>query len=373
MFRNSACILIVAVFSLVALGLVMLLSVSAFAPDNRGDAMFFIVRQSAWLGLGVIAGILVTQLDYQLWVKYAQWFLILAAVLMIACFIPGIGTAVKGAHRWLNLGFAKVQPSEFAKLAVVAFMAFWLGKHQRKIAEFKQGFAVPIGVVLGIAGILVFQPDLGTAALILLVAFLLMFIAGVRLRYILPIPVLGFLGIIGIALAMPERRGRLLAFINPENYRSDEGYQVWQALVAFGSGGTNGLGLGNSVQKMFYLPEAHTDFIFPIIGEELGLMVTLGVVLCFLMVALTGGYISYHAPDAMGVLLGFGATALICIQAGMNIAVVTAMVPAKGIGLPFISYGGSNLVVCLACIGILLNIHRQAHYELEPQVLRTRK
>lgn len=369
MSRNSASILIVSVLCLIALGLVMLLSVSAFAPDNRGDAMFFITRQALWLGVGVIACAAMWGWDYHSWMKYVWWALGVCAVLLLMCFIPKIGPAVKGAHRWIRLGFFNIQPSELAKLAVVAFLAFWLGKNQRRIGTFKYGFAIPLGVVLGIAGIMLLQPDLGTAALLILVTFLLMFAAGTRPRYIVPLPVIGFLGIIAIALAMPERRGRLLAFINPENYRAGEGYQVWQALIAFGSGGTSGLGLGNSVQKMFYLPEAHTDFIFPIIGEELGLAVTLMVVFCFMLIALAGGYISFHAPDSTGVLLGLGATSLICIQAGMNIAVVTAMVPAKGIGLPFISYGGSNLFASLVCIGILLNIHRQALYERLPNTL----
>jgi cell division protein FtsW len=174
-------------------------------------------------------------------------------------------------------------------------------------------------------------------------------------------------------MAIPERRARLLAFMNPEQYRMSEGYQVWQALIAFGSGGTTGLGLGNSVQKMFYLPEAHTDFIFPIIGEELGVIFTLAVVFGFLLIALTGGYISYHAPDKTGVLLGVAVTSLICLQAGMNIAVVTALVPAKGIGLPFMSYGGSNLMMCMACVGILLNLHRQANYGNEAPRLTSRE
>ncbi|MFH1066732.1 MAG: FtsW/RodA/SpoVE family cell cycle protein, partial [bacterium] len=213
------------------------------------------------------------------------------------------------------------------------------------------------------------QPDLGSTALLISIMCLLMFIAGCRLRYIVPLLGAGVVGILGIALMMPERRGRLLAFIHPEQYRSNEGYQVWQALIAFGSGGMQGLGLGNSVQKMFYLPEAHTDFIFPIIGEELGLFWTLVVVSCFVLLALAGGYISAYAPDTAGALLGWGVTALICLQAVANIGVVTGCLPAKGLGLPFISYGGSNLVVCLACIGILLNIHRQALYESESNVL----
>lgn len=369
MFRHSAYILIIAMLSLVALGLVMLLSVSAFAPDNRGNAVFFLTRQSIWLGIGLVVGVALWRMDYHWLCKISPVLLLGCWGLLVACFLPGIGAAVKGAHRWLHLGAMNVQPSEFAKLAVVCFLASWLGKHQHQIKQFKQGFAIPFAVVLGIAITLLLQPDLGSTALLISIMCLLMFIAGCRLRYITPLLGAGLIGILGIALMMPERRGRLLAFIHPEQYRANEGYQVWQALIAFGSGGVQGLGLGNSVQKMFYLPEAHTDFIFPIIGEELGLFWTLFVVTGFILIVLAGGYISVYAPDVTGALLGWGVTALICLQAVANMGVVTACLPAKGLGLPFISYGGSNLIICLACIGILLNIHRQALYEPTPNVL----
>ena len=196
-----------------------------------------------------------------------------------------------------------------------------------------------------------------------LVTFILMFTAGSRLGYILPLPAVGLAGILTMAFFMPERRGRLLAFLDPEAHKLSEGYQPFQALVAFGSGGPTGIGLGQGVQKMYYLPEAHTDFIFPIIGEELGLIATLLIIFLFLLLTLGGIYISCHARDAQGLLLGLGATSLICIQAGLNVAVVTSLVPAKGVGLPFISYGGTNLVLCLVLVGILLNIHRNADYE----------
>lgn len=365
MFRQSAYILIVAMLSLVALGLVMLLSVSAFAPDNCGNTVFFLTRQSIWLGIGLIVGVVMWRADYHWLCKISPLLLLACCGLLIACFLPGIGAAVKGSHRWLHLGIFSVQPSEFTKLAVVCFLASWLGKHQHQVEQFKQGFAIPFAVVLGMTIPLLLQPDLGSSALLVSVMCLLMFIAGCRLRYIVPLLSTGVVGILGIALLMPERKGRLLAFIHPELYRANKGYQVWQALIAFGSGGVEGLGLGNSVQKMFYLPEAHTDFIFPIIGEELGLFWTLVVVSCFVVLALTGGYISTYAPDVTGALLGWGVTALICLQAVANMCVVTGCLPAKGLGLPFISYGGSNLVICLACVGILLNIHRQALYEPE--------
>jgi cell division protein FtsW len=243
----------------------------------------------------------------------------------------------------------------------VAFLAFWLGRHQRKIESFQEGFGKPLCMVMLMCGLVVIQPDLGTTAVLFLITFILMFTAGTKWYYIAPLPVVGVVGILAVAFFIPERRERILAFMNPEAHESAAAYQIVQGLIALGSGGIQGMGLGNSVQK-FYVPEAHTDSIFALLGEELGLICTLSVVFCFLLIALSGGLISYHAPDPTGTLLGLGATSLICIQAAINIAVVTSLMPAKGMGLPFVSYGGSNLLMSLCCVGILLNIHRQGSY-----------
>ncbi|MEM9444260.1 MAG: putative lipid II flippase FtsW [Verrucomicrobiota bacterium] len=363
MARNCAYVLILSVLVLLSIGFVILTSVSAFVPNNHGDQYYFITRQLVWLIIATGAAIFASQWDYQKWVKYSYFLIAGWAFLMVLCLAPGIGVTVNNAARWLDLGVMRFQPSEFAKLSYAAFLAYWLGKNYRQTHDIKIGFVMPILVFLGYAILCRLQNDLGTLAVFLFITFLMMFVAGTRWRYLIPLPIIGIAGIIGMALFMPERVGRLLAFMNPEQYLLDEGYQVQQALIAFGSGGVNGLGLGNGVQKMFYLPESHTDFIFPIIGEEMGMVFTLLVVFCFLLIGLSGGFIAWHAKDATGVLLGVGATSLICIQAGFNIAVVTSLVPTKGISLPFISYGGSNLLMCLTCVGILINIHRQAEYE----------
>jgi cell division protein FtsW len=191
----------------------------------------------------------------------------------------------------------------------------------------------------------------------------IMFCAGVPLLYLAPVPIVGLAGIALISVFKPERLARWLAFLHPELYKNGAGYQQWQALIALGSGGLEGLGLGNSRQKMYYLPEVNTDFVFPIIGEELGLWVALAIVLAFLVMTLCSGWITVHAPDNAGVLLGTGITAMIALQATMNLAVVTSLMPCKGIPLPFISYGGSNLLTCLAAIGLLFNLHRQGVYQ----------
>jgi len=362
MARNGAYMLLLAVLALISLGLVVLTSVSAYAPANGGHAMYFVTRQAMFLGIGVVACIAMSRWDYHQWSRRSWVLLLVGLLLMAACFVPHIGVKVKGAHRWMNIGFTRIQPVEIAKFALVGTMAWWFAVKARHVEAFRDGVFIPL-IVLGFTLVFcVAQQDLGTSALLIMIVVLLMYIAGAPGRYVLPIPLLGFAAILGIAWTIPQRVKRLTAFMDPEAHKSDGAWQLWNALLAFGSGGLSGRGLGEGVQKMYYLPEAHTDFIFPNIGEELGLVFTLLVVLCFLVIALTGGSIACHAPDKLGVLIGTGVTALICLQAMMNMAVVTALMPTKGIGLPFISYGGSNLVMCMGLIGILLNIHRQALY-----------
>ncbi len=366
MSRNSAYILFGSVLALISIGLVILTSVSVFAPHNHGNPNYFVIRQAAFLGVGILACGVMARWDYHHWVRFAWAGLIAALLLMGACFLPVIGAGkINGAYRWLQLGFTQIrlQPVELAKLALVASIAWWFGFKGGDPQKFVKGMLAPLGIMCAVVFMCVLQQDLGTSALLIVIVFLMLFVAGARMQYIAPVPVVGFLVILFIALTIPQRVQRLTAFLDPEAHKNDSGGQVWNALVAFGSGGMSGLGLGEGVQKMRYLPEAHTDFIFPNIGEELGLIVTLSVVLCFLLLALSGGCISCHAPDTSGVLLGVGATALICLQAAMNMAVVTSLMPPKGIGLPFISYGGSNLVLCLGLVGILFNIHSQAIFE----------
>lgn len=366
MLRNSAFLLILVVLALSSLGLVMLASVSAFAPANQGDPMFFIKRQALWLLLGVVVCVVASRVDYHFWMKFSWLAIGGSALLMLACFIPGVGLEIKGAHRWIDIGPMNFQPVETAKLAVVLFLAAWLGKSQKQVKSIRDGFIIPLAVVLMMVGLCVLQEDLGTSALMLTILVIVLFVAGVKIKYLAPLPILGAIGLLGLAWYSPSKLKRIFAFLNPEEYKMDAGWQLWQSLLAFGSGGLSGKGLGNSVQKMKYLPESHTDFIFPIIGEELGLICALSVVLAFLLLALSGGFISCHAPEGSGVYFGIGLVSLMVLQAGMNLAVVTGLMPTKGIGLPFISYGGSNLLLCLFCVGVLLNIHRQAVYDFEP-------
>jgi len=216
-----------------------------------------------------------------------------------------------------------------------------------------------VGIVVTLLVPILLEPDLGTTLLIGGAVLLMMFVAGASPKFLGPLVVVGVAALLGIAWHIAERQGRLLAFLHPDQYQEKEGHQQWMGLIAFGSGGVEGLGLGNGRQKMLYLPYAHTDFIFPVIGEELGLRVTLVVVFCYLLIVTSGILISLNAKDRFGMLLGFGCTAILGLQAAINIGVTTSLFPNKGLPLPFISYGGSNIFFCLICIGILINIYRQ--------------
>jgi cell division protein FtsW len=263
-----------------------------------------------------------------------------------------------GSSRWINIGVSSFQPSELAKFAALCALAWWFAR-DRLEHEILRGFIYPLLIVGVLLALIVPEVDLGSTALIGGTTLVVMFVAGTRLRYLAPTVLLAIV-VLGIAIwSMPERSGRFLAFLYPDKYPADS-YQVMQGQIALGSGGVSGLGLGNSRQKLNYLPEAHTDFIFPIVGEELGLRFTLLVVLGYLVIIMSGAMISLHAPDRFGVLLGFGLVTIISLQAAVNIGVTTSVLPNKGLPLPFISYGGSNLVFCLLSVGVLLNMYKQS-------------
>lgn len=365
MRRHTATVLLLSVMSLLAIGIVMLFSTGAFAHDSRGDMYYFVKRQSVWLVIGALVLAGAATVDYRVWARVWPVVYGLAVVLLILCFVPPIGMKINGAWRWINLGFASFQPSELGKVAVLFFLAWWYQKHADESGEFLKGFLYPLAVAGLIMGLIVIEVDLGATALIGVTALAVMFVAGTGLRWLLPLLGLGLAGLVAAIFHIEERMGRLLAFLNPEEYQLAEGLQQWQALLAFGAGGVEGLGLGNGRQKMLYLPYAHTDFIFPMIGEELGLRFTLLTVFCFLLIMLAGVLIAMNARDRFGMLLGFGITMIITLQAAINIGVTTSLLPNKGMPLPFISYGGSNLAVSMLLIGILVNIHR--HGRREPQ------
>ena len=359
--RHSIHILLLVIAGLVTLGIVMLFSTSAFAQQAHGDTYYFVKRQCFWLVIGLVACTVAALVDYHFWRKW-WWVAFGAAAVMLAlCFAPHIGLKINGSRRWIGFGFANFQPSELAKIASIFFLAWWYDRFAPRTREFWFGFVCPIVGVCMLIGLIAIEVDLGASALIGATMVATMFVAGASMRYLGACAAVGLFGVIFVATKIPERMQRFLAFLHPEQYRLTEGLQQWQALIAIGSGGVDGLGLGNGRQKMLYLPEAHTDFIFPMIGEELGLVFTLLVVASYLVICVCGFLVAMNAKDRFGMLLAFGFVVMILLQAAVNIGMTTSLLPNKGMPLPFISFGGSNLMICLFMVGVLINIHRHGH------------
>lgn len=363
MHRKSAYILFLAVLAMLVIGLVMLFSTSAFAKESHGDVYYFVKHQVVWILLGFIACACAALVDYHFWQRTWWIWFGLSLVLLVLCFVPHIGVMRNGSRRWLGHGSLAFQPSEMARIAAVFFLAYWFARYEKEGRRILNGFVFPLAVVGLMVLLIALEVDLGTTALVGATAFVMMFIAGTNPALLGILSMLGVSAIIFVATLMPERMDRLTAFMNPEQYKQDAGLQQMQALIAWGSGGIDGLGLGNGRQKMHYLPYAHTDFIFPMIGEELGLRVSLLVVFLFVIIIICGMMIALHAKDRFGLLLGAGIVSLLALQAAVNIGVTTSLLPNKGLPLPFISYGGSNLVVCLFGVGLLISIYRRGVLE----------
>ena len=363
MHRKSAYILFLAVLGLLVIGIVMLFSTSAFARDSHGDVYFFIKRQAIWFGIGLVVCTFAALIDYHFWQRTWWLWFALALIALTLCYFPPLGMRINGSRRWVGLGQLTFQPSELAKLAAIFFLAAWFSRHEKAGNSAIYGFLLPLGTISLLAGLVLGEVDLGTTALLGTTAFVVMFVAGANPLWLGMVAFAGLGSIVVVATQISERMGRLSAFLHPQNFKEDAGLQQMQALIAWGSGGIEGLGLGNGRQKMLYLPYAHTDFIFPIIGEELGLRFSLLVVFLFVVIIVCGIMIALHAKDRFGLLLGCGVVSLLALQAAVNIGVTTSLLPNKGLPLPFISYGGSNLVTCLFGIGLLLNIYRQGSLE----------
>lgn len=360
MHRKSAYLMFLAVLGLLAIGAVIIYSTGAFARDSRGDSLFFIKKHVVWLGVGLVFCIAAALIDYHFWQRtWAIWFGVALVALAVCFFLP----AKNGSHRWIVFHGWSAQPSEFAKLAAVFFLAWWFSRYEKESSQIWRGFLIPLAMIGLLVALIVTEVDLGTTALLGATTFVVMFIAGTNLALLGALSLGGIGGILFVATHISERMARLTAFVHPEQFKQDAGLQQMQALIAWGSGGISGVGLGLGRQKMLYLPYAHTDFIFPIVGEELGLRFSLLVVFLFVVVIICGLTIALHARDRFGLLLGSGIVSLLAFQAAINIGVVTSLLPNKGMPLPFISYGGSNLIVALFAIGVLLNIYRQGVLE----------
>jgi len=353
--------LLLITFALMGIGLIMLYSSSSIMAQQRfGDSMYFVKKQILFALLGLAVLIVSKNLPYDLYRRLVYVVLALSIVSLIIVLLPQVGHRVGGARRWLRFGPISVQPAEFAKLALIIYISYSLAKKKERVRELSVGY-VPHLVVSGVLiGLVVMQPDLGTAITFAVLAFLLLFVAGVRFRYLLATG-LGLLPLLALAIAQKGYRWeRLLAFINPWRDPSDTSFQLLHSLLALGSGGPLGVGLGSGQQKLFYLPEPHTDFILAVIGEETGMVGVSVVLLLYALLIFRGMKISLKAPDRFGTYLAFGLSLAIGLQAFINSAVVMGLLPTKGLPLPLISYGGSSLITNLAAIGILMNISSYA-------------
>ena len=353
------------VAALLSLGLVMRYSSGLYHKFGSDVSSRFLMKQLQWCAVGLVACVTAAALDYR-WLKRFAWPLLGVVVILLALVLK-FGREINGSHRWFTFQIISFQPSELAKIALIIALAWYCERYQRRMHTWKRGILFP-GLFVGlVAGLIFVERDVGCALLVTLVSGLMLLIAGIRLQHFLP-PVAA----VAIAASLfiyhdPVRKGRIQAWLNMEETKLAKGSQAYQTMLALGSGGWTGLGLGNSRQKLGWVSEHQTDFILAIIGEELGLVATLGVVLGFVLIVICGIYIAAHARDTFGMMLAAGITFLIGSQAFINIGVVTNTLPNKGIALPFISYGGSSLLAMLGCIGLLFSVARQGRApEIKP-------
>jgi cell division protein FtsW len=347
---SPATIIIVAAVGLTFLGLTILFSASAWFKQGP---YFYLNKQVAGVIGAAVLCFIVSRINIDYARRYSWWIAGVLGVLLLLVLIPHIGIAVKGSRRWLGFGPVRMQISEFAKLGLVFCLAHYLAQNQSRIGEFRRGFLFPLGLIGGFAGLVVLEPDFGTAALMVAVGLVLLFLAGAKWRYIIPTVTAVVAAFAVLVMHNPNRLRRMMEFLSEE-----KSYQLRQALAAYAAGGTEGTGLGQGRQQLSYLPEAHTDFIFSVIGEELGLAFTLAVVGLFTTMLVCGLLHLRRAPNLFHFLLVGGCILLIAVQAIINLGVVTGVFPTKGMSLPFISAGLSNLLLMGLLLGVILNTHR---------------
>jgi cell division protein FtsW len=341
---------------LTLIGLVVLYS--AGQGTTRGG-IFYFDRQAIWFVVALAAGIGVSYMNLDSVRRYTWVIAGAAAVALVLVLIPHIGVTVKGARRWLNLGLMNAQPSDFGKLAMVLCVAHYVALNQRHMKTLGRGFIAPMALVGVFAALIIKEPDFGTAALTGLVGCTLVFLAGARVLFLLPTMLAGA-GLFGVLVYFdPVRFARILSFMDMEANKSSGAYQLWQAIVGFGVGGWNGVGLGQGRQQLYFLPEAHTDFLLAVVGEELGFFATAGVVILFLAIFVVSFRAMRRAPNLYEFTVATGALLLLTGQAVINMGVVTGLLPTKGMSLPFLSYGGSNLVLMYVLVGLLVNCFRR--------------
>lgn len=362
MARHCSLLLCIAVAALVALGLTMLASTSAWV-NNVEDPYHFLTRQAMMVVMGLVAATMMAYVPVERMRKLVPWIFLVTCVLLILCYVPGIMAPEFGSKRWIRFPvLGRFQPSELAKVVVVIALATWFARWQTEVQTFWRGFVIP-GLIAGVPLLLIAgETDVGSALTLSVSVAAIMFCVGTRVRYMLPAALLMMSAVGWFVYNNANRWGRIEAWLDLENpvHQLDRGMQQWRSLLALGNGGPWGVGLGNGVEKFGTLTFAHIDFIFPVIGEELGLPFTLGVVFCFVLIAVAGCGIALQANSIFNRCLALGLTCVIVVPAIQNIAVATAVLPNDGLPLPFVSYGGTSMIISLAAVGMLVGIHRRS-------------
>jgi cell division protein FtsW len=344
---------------LMGLGIVMVYSASAIlAADRFKDSLYFLKKQALFATLGVLLMFVAMHVDYHVWQKMA--YPILGVSFLLLSLVLIAGTRAGGSTRWLYIGSLSVQPSEFSKLALIIFLAYFLTKKGERIRTFQFGFLPAVLISGTMILLVVYQPDFGVALFLGTLLMLMLFVGGTRLSYIVTMALLTTPAVYYLIVKVPYRMHRILSYLDPWKDPQGTSFQIVQSFMAFGTGGILGSGLGQGKQKLFFLPAPHTDFIFSVVGEEMGLIGATMVLGLYLVFTVRGISVSLSAPDDFGMFLGMGVTTLISLQAIINTAVVLGLLPTKGLTLPLISYGGTSLVVCLVAVGVLLNISSHA-------------
>jgi cell division protein FtsW len=356
-------ILFYTIIVLVVFGLIMIASAGlGYSRVRFSDEYFFFKRQMLFGALpGMIILFINSQIDYHFWKKFSFLFFMLSVICLILVFVPNVGSKIYGASRWIQLGPISFQPSEMLKISLIIYLAAWLESRRERIKDFYDGLMPFVVIVGSISFLLIKQPDIGTLGVVILIAMSIFFISGAKISHMFLMGGAGIAALVMLIKLESYRMDRLLVFLHPELDPRGIGYQINQALLAIGSGGFFGVGLGHSLQKFNYLPEPAGDSIFAIIGEETGLVGVTILIILFIIVAVRGLRIAKKAPDMFGMLLAVGFTTWIIFQAFLNIAAISGLVPLTGVPLPFISYGGTSIIFLLMSVGVLLNISKQAN------------
>ena len=350
-------LILISVVIISLFGLLMIYSSSSIWAEYKfNDPYKFLKTQGIFLIIGYLIIYIVSKIPYQTYLKYSNIILITCIILLILVLIPGIGTVRNGSRSWFGIGSFGIQPSEFAKLGIIIFTSKYLTNNKMK--DIKASVLPILSIVVFLFGLIMLQPDFGTGIIIVVTIIVLLFISGVKMNFFIKLGVLGLIGIVGLIIIAPYRLKRIISFINPWADPLGSGFQIIQSLYAIGPSGLLGAGLGNSIQKHFYLPEPQTDFIFSIISEELGFMGVLIITTLFITIIYRGIKVSLNQEDNFAKYLSFGLVFLLAFQTILNLIVVVGLIPVTGVTLPFLSYGGSSLLVSMANIGIILNISK---------------